>query len=134
MQALVTPLQPMDDLETSLINSWRDVSRATCRFLVLLREFDLRQGWQAWGSADCADWLNLKCGITRNTAQEKLRVAKSLWDLPQIEAAFEQGDRLLKGPRADPCCHRQQRSGPPRLCARRHRRPGGGLLPATAQR
>ena len=92
MQALVTPLQPLDDLETSLINTWRDVSRATHRFLVLLREFDLRQGWQEWGSADCADWLNLKCGITRNTAQEKLRVAKSLWDLPQIGAAFEQGD------------------------------------------
>ena len=92
MQALVTPFQPLDDLEDDLIGSWRDVSRATHRFLVLLREFDLRQGWQAWGCADCADWLNLKCGITRNTAQEKLRVAKVLWNLPQIEEAFKRGD------------------------------------------
>jgi hypothetical protein len=92
MQALVTPFQPLDDLEENLISSWCEVSRATHRFLVLLREFDLRQGWQAWGCADCADWLNLKCGITRNTAQEKLRVAKSLWDLPQIEEAFKRGD------------------------------------------
>jgi hypothetical protein len=92
MQALVTPFQPLDDLEENLISSWCEVSRATHRFLVLLREFDLRQGWQAWGCADCADWLNLKCGITRNTAQEKLRVAKALWDLPQIEEAFKRGD------------------------------------------
>ncbi|MCZ6618771.1 MAG: DUF222 domain-containing protein, partial [Gammaproteobacteria bacterium] len=71
---------------------WRDVSQATFRFLVLLREFDLRQGWKDWGSADCADWLNLRCGITRNTAQEKVRVARALWTLPQIEEAFKRGD------------------------------------------
>ena len=92
MQALVTRFQPLDDLEENLISSWCEVSRATHRFLVLLREFDLRQGWQPWGCADCADWLNLKCGITRGTAQEKLRVAKALWNLPQIEEAFKRGD------------------------------------------
>ena len=76
MNALVTPLCPIDDLEHDLLESFRDVSQATFRFLVLLREFDLRQGWKEWGSADCADWLNLKCGLTRNTAQEKVRVAR----------------------------------------------------------
>ncbi len=92
MNALVTPFCPLDDLEHDLIASWREVSQATYRFLVLLREFDLRQGWKEWGSADCADWLNLKCGITRNTAQEKVRVARALWTLPQIQEAFERGD------------------------------------------
>jgi len=91
MQALVTQFQPLDELESQIIESWRHVSQATCRFLSLLREFDLRHGWKAWGCADCADWLNLKCGITRNTAQEKLRVAKALWHLPQIEEAFKRG-------------------------------------------
>ena len=92
MNALVRPCQPIDDLEEDLILSSREVSRATHRFLVLLREFDLRQGWREWGMADCADWLNLKCGITRNTAQEKLRVANALWLLPQIDEAFKRGD------------------------------------------
>ncbi|MFB3105199.1 MAG: DUF222 domain-containing protein, partial [Pseudomonadales bacterium] len=92
MNALVTPFCPIDDLEHDLLDCWREVSQATFRFLVLLREFDLREGWKEWGSADCADWLNLKCGITRNTAQEKVRVARALWTLPQIEEAFKRGD------------------------------------------
>jgi hypothetical protein len=74
-----------------LVESWQTVSRATHRFLCLLREFDLRQGWQAYGNTDCADWLNWKCGISRVTAQETVRVARALWDLPEIEAAFGRG-------------------------------------------
>ena len=92
MNAFVTPFRPIDDLEEDLLSSWRAVSQATHQFLVLLGEFDLRQGWRAWGAADCADWLNLKCGITRNTAQEKVRVARVLGALPQIAEAFKRGD------------------------------------------
>jgi len=40
----VLTFRPIDDLESSLIESWQEVSKATHRFLVLLREFDLRQG------------------------------------------------------------------------------------------
>jgi len=76
------------------MNSHRPCSTvgATHRFLALLREFDLRQGWRAYGNGDCAEWLNWKCGISRVTAQEKVRVAKALWTLPRIDAAFERGD------------------------------------------
>ena len=42
--ALVKPFRPVDTLEADLIHCWREVSQATYRFLVLLREFDLRQG------------------------------------------------------------------------------------------
>jgi len=48
----------IDDLEASLVSSWKEVSRATHRFLVLLREFDLRQGWKSYGNNDCAEWLD----------------------------------------------------------------------------
>ena len=88
----VLSFRPIDELEATLLDSWREVSQATHRFLALLREFDLRQGWRAYGNADCAEWLNWKCGISRVTAQEKVRVAKALWTLPQIDAAFERGD------------------------------------------
>lgn len=84
--------RPIDNVEVALIDSWRAVAHATHRFLVLLREFDLRQGWKPYGNADCAEWLDWKCGIARVTAQEKVRVAHALWGLPQIEAAFERGD------------------------------------------
>jgi Domain of unknown function (DUF222) len=88
----VLSFRPIDELEATLIDSWREVSKATHRFLVLLREFDLRQGWKAYGNPDCAEWLNWRCGISRVTAQEKVRVAKALWGLPRIDAAFERGD------------------------------------------
>jgi hypothetical protein len=84
--------RPIDDVEASLVACLREVSKATHRFLVLLREFDLRQGWKAYGNTDCAEWLDWKCGIARVTAQEKLRVARALVSLPRIEAAFAQGD------------------------------------------
>ena len=84
--------RPIDDVEASLIASWRGVAQATHRFLVLLREFDLRQGWKPYGNSDCAEWLDWKCGIARVTAQEKVRVAHTLWGLPQIEDAFARGD------------------------------------------
>jgi Domain of unknown function (DUF222) len=88
----VLSFRPIDELEATLLDSWREVSKVTHRFLALLREFDLRQGWRAYGNADCAEWLNWKCGISRVTAQEKVRVAKALWTLPKIDAAFERGD------------------------------------------
>jgi len=88
----VLSFRPIDELEATLLDSWHEVSTATHRFLVLLREFDLRHGWRAYGNADCAEWLDWKCGISRVTAQEKVRVAKALWSLPLIDAAFERGD------------------------------------------
>ena len=89
---VLADFEPLDRLETNLVASWRDVSRAEHRFLQLLREFDLRRGWEAYGNNDCAEWLDWRCGISRTTAQEKVRVARALWFLPQIDEAFRVGD------------------------------------------
>ncbi|MEZ5552898.1 MAG: DUF222 domain-containing protein [Pseudomonadales bacterium] len=88
----IVRLGPIDDLESALESSWLDVSRATHRFLSLLREFDLRRGWQAYGCTDCAQWLDFKLKLSRTTALEKLRVAKALWFVPLIDAAFQSGE------------------------------------------
>lgn len=89
---LVKDFQPLEQLESRLVASFRDATQAEHRFLVLLREFDLRQGWRESGNNDCAEWLNWRCGISRTTAQEKVRVARTLWLLPQIDEAFRRGD------------------------------------------
>lgn len=89
---LIQPFRPIDELEDSLLKSWIAVSQATHRFLHLLREFDLRQGWKAYGNTDCAESINWRCGICRNTAQEKVRVARALWVLPRVDEAFEGGE------------------------------------------
>ncbi len=88
----VLNLQPLEQLESSLVQSLREVTQAEHRSLVLLREFDLRRGWEAYGNNDCAEWLNWRCGISRTTAQEKVRVARALWLLPQVDEAFRRGD------------------------------------------
>ena len=48
----------------------------TARFLREVYEFDLRQGYKEWGYVDTAEWLDFKCGISRVTAREKVRIAK----------------------------------------------------------
>ncbi len=86
------PSRPLEQIECELLESWRGCCCAEHQFLTLLREFDRRQGWRPDGCADCGDWLNWKCGLSRNAAVEKLRVARALDELPQIDEAFRRGD------------------------------------------
>ena len=63
------------------------------RRLQLIAEFDRRKGRSGGGTVrSCAHWLNWKCGIALVAAREKVRVAKSLQDLPLIDAAFAAGE------------------------------------------
>ncbi len=89
---VVRDFPPLEQLEARLVDRWREVTQAEHGFLELLREFDLRRGWAAYGNGDCAEWLNWRCGICRTTAQEKVRVARALWFLPRIDEAFRRGD------------------------------------------
>ena len=82
----------LDDLENQLITLSFRINASEYQFLVLLREFDLRQGWKAWGCTDCAAWLNFRCGIVPGTAREKIRTARALLDLPLVCASFEKGE------------------------------------------
>lgn len=91
MNTNVQALIPLDDLEANLLDALATVSQAEHRFLTLLNEFDWRQGWKEYGNTDCAGWLVWRCKISRGTAIEKLRVARALWRLPQIDAAFAKG-------------------------------------------
>jgi hypothetical protein len=82
----------LDQLEEGLISLSGHINSMEYEFLVLVREFDLRQGWRAYHFNNCAEWLNMKCGIATATAREKIRVANLLFDLPQTAAAFQKGD------------------------------------------
>jgi hypothetical protein len=82
----------LDQLEEDIISLSTHVNALEYEFLVLVREFDLRQGWKAYHFNSCAEWLNMKCGIATATAREKIRVANLLFDLPQTAAAFQKGD------------------------------------------
>jgi hypothetical protein len=90
----------LDQLETDLISLSSHINAMEYEFLVLLREFDLRQGWKPYLFNNCSEWLNMKCGMAPGTAREKLRVANALFDLPQISTAFQKGDLSYSKARA----------------------------------
>ena len=59
----------LDQLEGQIASLASHINASEYEFLVLVREFDLRQGWKAWNCTNCADWLNWCCGIAPATAR-----------------------------------------------------------------
>lgn len=67
------------------------IAAATAHFLLLLDEFDRRDGWVGVGVLSCAHWLSWKCGMGLRTARDHVRVAQNLPDLPVTRDAFATG-------------------------------------------
>jgi hypothetical protein len=68
------------------------INAAQHRFLKLLAALIEREAWgDGGGIKSPAHWLNYYCGIDLGAAREKVRVAKSLAQLPQIDEAFASG-------------------------------------------
>jgi hypothetical protein len=88
-----SPLQGMTtrDLETELLGLAGHIAAAECRFLLLLAEFDQRDGWAGDGIRSCAHWLSWRAGMSLRTATEHHRVARALQHLPKISEAMAAG-------------------------------------------
>jgi hypothetical protein len=48
---------PLERLEAQICEVAGHLAAATCRFLILLAEFDARRGWASWEMNSCAQWL-----------------------------------------------------------------------------
>ncbi len=82
---------PLERLEAQICELAGHLAAATCRFLVLLGDFDARRGWASWEMSSCASWLSWKCQLSSGTAREHVRVARALRDLPVIRGEFGAG-------------------------------------------
>jgi hypothetical protein len=82
---------PLERLEAQICELAGHLAAATCRFLVLLGDFDARRGWADWEMTSCAAWLSWKCQMSSGTAREHVRVARALRDLPVIRGEFGAG-------------------------------------------
>ncbi len=82
---------PLERLEAQICELAGHLAAATCRFLLLLGNFDARRGWASWDMRSCAEWLSWKCQMSSGTAREHVRVARALRDLPVIRAEFAAG-------------------------------------------
>lgn len=82
---------PLERLEAEITTLAGHLAAATCRWLVLVAEFDRREGWRCWEQASCAAWLSWQCGVSLTTAHEHVRVARTLAALPLTTEAFAAG-------------------------------------------
>ena len=81
----------LDELEARIARLAGQLNAAQHRWLLLIAEFDRRQGWHVAGACSCAHWLNWKVGLDLGAAREKVRVAHALDALPAISAAMARG-------------------------------------------
>ncbi len=66
------------------------IHAATYELLVMLVEFDQRQGWNT-GFLSCAHWLHWRTSIDLGASREKVRVARALPGLPLVSAEMRRG-------------------------------------------
>ena len=84
-------MRSIDELASEICTLAGHINAANHRMLVLIAEFDKRNGWSDGATQSCAHWLNWKCGIALGAAREKVRVARALEKLPKISAAMASG-------------------------------------------
>ncbi|HEY5189013.1 MAG TPA: DUF222 domain-containing protein [Solirubrobacteraceae bacterium] len=82
----------LEELEREICAAAADIAAATCRWLLLVAEFDERRGWAEWGVRSCAHWLSWRCSIGLVAGREHVRVARRLGELPLIREAFGAGE------------------------------------------
>ena len=68
------------------------IDAAMHRLLADLREFDAREGWGYEGAISCAHWLSWRVGWDLATARDRVRVARRLGELPEIDQALGRGE------------------------------------------
>jgi hypothetical protein len=83
---------PLERLEAEITTLAGHLAAAECRWLLMVAEFDRRKGYEQWGCWCASQWLGWKCGLEARAAQEKVRVARALDDLPAITEAFGKGE------------------------------------------
>ncbi len=81
-------MRPIDELASDICTLTGHINAANHRWLMLVAEFDRRNGWSDSATQSCAHWLNWKCGIAMGAAREKVRVARALESLPKLAAAM----------------------------------------------
>ena len=77
------------------------INVANYRLLKLIADFDVLGGWRCGGAVrSCAHWLAANCGMTIGAARERVRVARRLAGLPEVELAFSVGELSFSKVRA----------------------------------
>ena len=79
----------MEQLADRIAELSARIQAATYELLVLIHQFDQREGWSEFAS--CAHWLSWRAGLAPGAAREHVRVARALADLPMLSDAMRRG-------------------------------------------
>jgi len=82
---------PTERLEAEITELAGQLAAGECRWLLLIGEFDRREGWKPWGCASVVHWLGWQCGLDARSARERVRVARSLLEFAAVREAFAAG-------------------------------------------
>src|SRR5204862_7538740 len=85
------PIAELDRLGDEIAELSAHLDAATARLLELIREFDVRDGWNT-GFRSCAHWLAWRVGLDLGAARERVRVARALGSLPRFAEALSRGE------------------------------------------
>jgi 5-methylcytosine-specific restriction endonuclease McrA len=85
------PIAELDRLGDEIAELSAHLQAATARLLDLIREFDVREGWNT-GFRSCAHWLSWRVGLDIGAAREHVRVARALGNLPRLAEALARAD------------------------------------------
>ena len=123
----------LTELEAQITELAGQLNAASHRWLVLIAEFDRREGWADGRLPSCAHWLNFKCGLNLGAAREQgpalpvatvRRLACDATLLRVVET--EQGEPLAIG--------RKSRSIPPAIRRALNARDAGCRFPGCTHR
>ena len=82
---------PTERLEAELMTMSGHLAAAMCSFLLLVAEFDRRDGASGWECLSTAHWLNWRCGVGMTAAREQVRVARRLGEFAVLREEFAHG-------------------------------------------
>lgn len=94
------PSMPSERLQREITELAAHINAATCNWLLLVGEFDRREGWAELDCRSCVHWLSYRCGLSPTAARDQVRVARLLDDLPEIRASFARGELCYSQVRA----------------------------------
>ena len=80
-----------DELSQRIVAMAGRIAAATCRWLLLVAEFDDRNGAAGAGMAGTADWLSWACGLSKRTARDHVRTARALAAHPSLATEMQAG-------------------------------------------
>ena len=83
--------EEIDRLGEKIAELSAHIDAATYRLLVLIADFDERNGWNT-GFRCCAHWLNWRTGLAMGAARERVRVARALRALPRLSEGLQSGE------------------------------------------